>query len=96
MRADNVAVRSNATFGQPALDRDQERGFLEIPDQVPYPIERDLLQQDHVGIDLDHPLGDAPAVEAALSADTVMRVAVSHAHRRVLFIQPERNHKPSI
>jgi hypothetical protein len=96
MRPDKVSVRSNATFGQPAVHCDQERGFLEVPGQVPYPIERDLLQHDHVGIDLDQHLGDTPAVEAALSAETVMQFAVSHAHRRVPFIQPERNHKPSI
>jgi hypothetical protein len=52
MRPDKVAVRSNVTFGQTAVDRNQERGFLEVPGQVPYPIERDFLPRNHIVVDL--------------------------------------------
>ncbi len=61
---------------------------MEAPGQVPCPVQRDLLRRDHVGIDFDQGFGDAPVVEAALPAATVMDIVGCNPHRRVLFVQP--------
>ena len=58
-----VPLTADAAFGQPTVDLDKKRCFLEAPGQVPYPIQRDRLQHDHIGADLPQDLDDAPGAK---------------------------------